>query len=168
MTFRGRVCDSQSASASMRSRPVVPRRSNLTPSELPEPGEERADGSLHASDCGSESLISVMLFPGLVSHWQPLVSFTYLFSWRPQRETWWYRGDEEVWIWNKILKNQLIWQQHQSLSQSFLFSFSARLSLVEHEKCRFCNRQAVLQNICYVFPLTPRPFCLISERLLGN
>ena len=77
--FRGRACDSQSTSASMRS---GPRRSNLTPSQLPETNEEQADRSLRTSDHASESLMSVMLFPGSYSHWQPHVSFTYLFSWK--------------------------------------------------------------------------------------
>lgn len=124
--FRSWVCDSQSTSSSTRCKPVVPQRSNLTPSQLPNTGEERADGSLHASDRASESWMSVVLFPGPISRWQPLVSFTICSLWKTKAsETkWWNWGGEEVWIWNKILKDlwQSVWQHH-SPSWSLLHAF---------------------------------------------
>lgn len=83
----------------MRSRMLVPQRSNLTTAQLAESSEEQTDRSQCASDCGSESLISVWCYFLGLFHIDSTMCPSLICSHdrqRPQGETWWYRGDEET------------------------------------------------------------------------
>lgn len=71
-------------------------RPNLTPSELPEATEhETADGSLHATDHVSASMMSVMLFPGSILLCQPHVSSVLMRTETSERNMI-YRRDGEL------------------------------------------------------------------------
>lgn len=164
--FRGRVCDSQSTSASMRSR--LGGASEKQSHTISAPQDRRGAGwwvRVHLwpwfrepDKCDVISRACFMLTAPRVPH------LSVLMGEKGLREK--HGGTEEMSRFGaqKISKN-LLRQHHSPDPDPDPFSH-LRFFL----KCSFCNRQAVPQklHVCYVFSLAAHPLCLISEQLLVN
>lgn len=89
--------------------------SNLTPSQA-------ADGSLPAVDCVSGGVISVILFPVLISQQEAHAPLTYLCSKgsSAQKEPWLHKWDEELCGCKQDFNLEGSLGQHHDLSWSFI------------------------------------------------